>query len=345
MSELNESSLAKPIIGITLGDVNGIGPEVVIKTLNDPRISNLCQVVVYGSLEAINHYRKLLNLEEVTYFPLEADGIPHAKKPSVRSVWAAQLAIAPGQQTVEAGIAAYQALEAALEDWKAGKIDALVTAPITKANMPKDVFPFSGHTDYLGAKTETERPLMVLVSEQMRLGLLTVHIPLQQVSKQVNRINLDKAFRLLRSSMQQDFGIKRPRIAVLGLNPHAGEQGQIGTEEQDTIQPWVESQKREGHLISGPYPADGFFGNGMMQHFDAVLAMYHDQGLAPFKALAFDAGVNFTAGMPLVRTSPDHGTAYDIAGKGIASENAFRQSLFLAIEIWRKRKELPKALA
>jgi len=329
----------KPIIGITLGDYNGIGPEVVLKALSNKKILQMCTPVIYGSHKVLLKYRKLLELEEWTVYPLKQGEPVGHKRTNIVNCWDENVEILPGKITPEAGNAAYTALKAAVDDLKNGRLDALVTAPINKANIQNTNFQFPGHTEYLTEAFGMKESLMLMVSENLKIGVVTGHIPLQKVSEAITKEKLNAKIDLLLQTMNNDFGIIKPRIAVLGLNPHAGEAGLLGNEEIEIIQPVVKNFRQKGHLIFGPYPADGFFGTGNYKKYDAVLAMYHDQGLIPFKTLAFENGVNYTAGLPIIRTSPDHGTAYDIAGKNMADENSMREAIFLAYDIARLRKE------
>ena len=329
----------KPIIGITLGDYNGIGPEVVLKALSNKKILQLCTPVIYGSHKVLLKYRKLLELEEWTMYPVrQGEAIGH-KRTNIINCWDENIEIQPGKITPEAGNAAYIALKNAVEDLHNGRIDALVTAPINKANIQNAEFNFPGHTEFLTASFGMKESLMLMVSENLKIGVVTGHIPLQKVADNITKEKIQIKIELLLQTMTNDFGINKPRIAVLGLNPHAGEAGLLGNEEMEIIQPVIKNFRQKGHLIFGPYPADGFLGTGNYKKYDAVLAMYHDQGLIPFKTLAFENGVNYTAGLPVVRTSPDHGTAYDIAGKNNADENSMREAIFLAYDIFRLRKE------
>jgi 4-hydroxythreonine-4-phosphate dehydrogenase len=335
MEDIKEPS---PIIGITLGDYNGIGPEVVIKVLQDNRILKLFTPVLYGSHKVLSRYRKMLNIEHFSYQTVQADQPFTDKKINLVSCWDDMHEPNPGQVTQEAGIAAYQALQASTEDLKSGRIHAVVTAPINKHNIQSEAFPYPGHTEYYADVFQAKQYLMLLVSEDLRIGTVTGHLPLNQVAKVLTRDKITEKIDILLQSLRKDFAIRKPRIAVLGLNPHAGENGLLGEEDNAIIAPVVESFHEKGQLVFGPYSADGFFGKHQYRQFDAVLAMYHDQGLIPFKLLAFEQGVNFTAGLPIVRTSPDHGVAYDIAGKGIADESSLRAAIFEAITILKNRE-------
>lgn len=325
-------------VGITLGDTNGIGPEVVMKALSDATISELCTPIIFGSAKVLNAHRRANGMEEFHINVLRDLDTLHNKRVNLFSTGEDEPAIELGTPSAAAGKLALQSLAAACEALEAGKIDVLVTAPIDKHTIQSEAFAFAGHTEYLQQRFGAGKSLMLLVHDELRVGLVTGHVPLEQVAPLVTAESITEKVKLMQKSLAEDFGIRRPRIAVLGLNPHAGDNGTIGTHEQRVIVPAIQALRNENQLVFGPYPADGFFGAGQWKQFDAVLAMYHDQGLAPFKALAFTAGVNFTAGLPIVRTSPDHGTAYDIAGKNQADETSMRSAIFLAIDVYRARK-------
>ncbi len=328
------------IIGISLGDYNGIGPEVILKALQYNRLQKICTPVIYGSMRILNRYRNLLNLKDWNLNGVQTVGQISHKLTNVITCWPDQNQdILPGQVTPEAGQAALACLQRAVDDLKDGKIDALVTAPINKNNIQSEEFKFPGHTEYLAEQFGVQDNLMFLVSQTLRVGVVTGHVPLGRVRQNITKERIAQKLTLMMQSLEQDFGIEKPKIAVLGLNPHAGEEGLLGNEENDIIKPVLAEWRNKGQLVFGPYPADGFFGTRAYTKFDAVLAMYHDQGLIPFKAIAFEEGVNFTAGMPAVRTSPDHGTAYDIAGKDLADETSMLQAIYTAIDVARNRKE------
>ena len=328
------------VIGISLGDYNGIGPEVILKALQYNRLQKLCTPVIYGSVRILNRYRNLLDMKDWNLNGVPGIGQISHKLTNVITCWPDQNQdIQPGQVTPEAGQAALACLQRAVDDLKDGKLDALVTAPINKYNIQSEEFQFPGHTEYLAQQFDVADNLMFMVSDTLRVGVVTGHVPLGRVRQNVTRERIAQKLSLMMQSLKQDFGIEKPKIAVLGLNPHAGEEGLLGNEEQDIIKPLLTDLRNKGQLVFGPYPADGFFGTRNYRNFDAVLAMYHDQGLIPFKAIAFEEGVNFTAGMPVVRTSPDHGTAYDIAGKDLADETSMLQAIYTAIDIARQRKE------
>lgn len=329
----------KPILGITIGDINGIGPEVIIKALSDPRLLKMVTPVIYGSSKVLSFYRKALKLEEFNYNTIHSIDKLNPKKANVINCWEHQVEIHPGVEEAEAGRCAFLALERAVQDLKDGLIDGIVTAPINKNNIQTEEFKFPGHTEYFTTNFEASDSLMFLCGEQLRVGVTTGHIPLREVSEKLTAERLENKIRIMADSLKKDFGIDHPKIAVMGMNPHAGEEGLLGDEEIKVIKPVIDKFKQKGMLVLGPYPSDGFF--GMMHHlkFDGVMAMYHDQGLIPFKTIAFDSGVNFTAGLPIIRTSPDHGTAYNIAGKNLASDTSMREAIYLALDVLKNRRE------
>lgn len=326
-------------IGITQGDINGIGYEIILKTLADIGIYDMCVPIVYGSSKIAAYYRKNIGMENFSFnlikYPVEAN----PKRANLINVLNDEFKAEPGAATPMSGKAAFISLERATEDLKKGLIDAIVTAPIHKQAIQSNQFQFPGHTEYLQNKFGNSEVLMFLISENLKVGTLTGHIPVNEISQHIKKELILKKIRLIHQSLEKDFGINRPKIAVLGLNPHAGDQGLIGKEELNEIIPAIKQAREEKIMAMGPYPADGFFASMAFKKFDAVLAMYHDQGLSPFKILAFEDGVNYTAGLPIVRTSPDHGTAFDIADKNMANPSSFRNALFTAIDIWNKRKE------
>lgn len=332
-------------IGISVGDINGIGMEVILKTLDDPRITQLCTPVVYGSSKVLSYHKNIVNIGD---FPIANVRDAHhlkAGEVNVVNCWQDNVRITLGKASEESGKFAYISLDRAVQDLNAGLIDALVTAPINKHAMQLAGFPHTGHTEFLTAKANVQDSLMLMVNDQLRVALATNHIPVSEISKKLNKEVILRKLTLLNQSLKMDFGIQKPKIALLGLNPHAGDEGSIGKEEQQFIIPAIQEAKSKGIFAVGPYPADGFFGSGTYQHFDAVLAMYHDQGLVGFKSLSFESGVNFTAGLPFVRTSPDHGTAYNITGQNKASADSFREALFMAIEIVKKRADYKEMYA
>jgi 4-hydroxythreonine-4-phosphate dehydrogenase len=333
------SKTARYRIGITLGDINGIGPEVVIKALHDSRMLNLFTPVVYGSTRVLSFYKKLMNLDDFTYAHVKTPGQFAPKSVNVVNCWDEVIEINPGKPDAQAGKAAWLSLKQAVADLKNGLIDALVTAPINKQVIHGNDFPFRGHTEFLASYFSISEYLMMMVSEQLRIGLVTEHIPLKEVPLLLSRDRIHTRLLIMEQTLRREFGINKPRIAVLGLNPHAGDGGLLGTEDDQLIKPALDDLKNKGKLVFGPFAADGFFASGQYKRYDGILAMYHDQGLIPFKLLAFESGVNFTAGLPVVRTSPDHGTAYALAGKNAASESSMRQAIFTALDILQTRNE------
>lgn len=324
-------------VGITHGDFNGISYEVILKTLADPRICEICTPVVYGSSKIASYHKKTIQSPDFLLNVVKRADQLHPRKPNILNISADEARIELGKSTEQAGSFAYMALEKAVEDLKEQRIDVLVTAPINKKNIQSESFRFPGHTEFLGNAFNTRKYLMLMVCNQFKIGTVTGHLPLNKVTETLSSdLILDK-LRILNQSLIRDFGVRRPKIALLGVNPHAGDGGLLGKEEEELIIPAMQRAQRESILSFGPFPADGFFGSANYKHYDAVLAMYHDQGLIPFKALAFEGGVNYTAGLPIVRTSPAHGTAYDIAGKDAASDESFRQALYLAVDIFRNR--------
>jgi 4-hydroxythreonine-4-phosphate dehydrogenase len=326
------------IAGISHGDINGIGYEVIIKALSDPMISDFCTPVVYGSPKVAAYHRKALNISNFTFNNIRSVDEAHSKKANMINCLDDNTRVELGKSTTHGGEAALISLEMAVSDLLGGKIDVLVTAPIDKHNVQSETFNFSGHTEYLKSKAGTAEVLMFMIGETMRIGIATGHVPLSKVPGLITIDLLMKKIRLMDQSLMHDFGIRKPRIAVLGLNPHAGDNSLLGKEEAEIINPAIQQAKKEGIMAFGPFPCDGFFGAGSFTKFDGILAMYHDQGLTPFKVLSFDSGVNFTAGLPFIRTSPVHGTAFQIAGKGEASENSFRQAIYLACDIFKNRQ-------
>ncbi|MFK7953806.1 MAG: 4-hydroxythreonine-4-phosphate dehydrogenase PdxA [Ekhidna sp.] len=331
--------MKKPIIGITIGDINGIGPEVIIKSLEDNRILKQFTPVIYGSGKVISYYRKNMDKDDFNFTQIKSlDKVNH-KSVNVLNVWDETTEINPGKENETGGKYAVIALRKALEDLKNGEIQAITTAPLSKELVQTDDFQFPGHTEYLTKEAGATDSLMFLVHKDLRVGIVTGHIPIKEVSNKITKDAISSKLDLMIKSLQKDFGIKKPRIAVMGLNPHAGENGLLGVEEKNIITPVIEEFRNRHHLVSGPFPSDGFFGMTSYKNYDGVLAMYHDQGLIPFKTLAFDEGVNYTAGLSFIRTSPDHGTAFSIAGKGVADSTSFRNALYLACDIVNERKE------
>ncbi len=323
-------------LGISIGDLNGIGIEVVLKTFDDVRMLDFCTPVIFGSAKTISYHKNALNLQTPIVGISNINSIIH-NKINLLNVWQESVDINLGQVSSVAGKYAYLSLKAATEALKSNNIDVLVTAPINKQTIQSDNFHYKGHTEYLESLLDG-KSLMILMDGNLRMGLATTHIPLSQVAEKITPELIQEKIAILNQTLIQDFNIQKPRIAVLGLNPHCGDNGVIGNEEIDIIIPTLNKIQESGILAYGPYAADSFFGNKTYLGFDAILAMYHDQGLAPFKALSFGNGVNFTAGLSKIRTSPDHGTAFDIAGKGIADYNSFKSAVYSAIDIFRNRE-------
>ncbi|MDQ1088086.1 4-hydroxythreonine-4-phosphate dehydrogenase PdxA [Siphonobacter sp. SORGH_AS_1065] len=330
----------KPIIGISMGDYNGIGPEVILKALHGNHLNKHFTPVIYGSMRVLNRYKHLYDMKDWQLNPAPtADQLNHKMVNVITCFDDSQTNVEPGKVQPEAGQAAFQSLSKAVEDLKAGLISALVTAPINKYNIQSEEFKFPGHTEYLAEAFQSSEYLMFMVSERLKIGVVTGHVPLGRVRSNISQEAVSKKLNQIIKSLHKDFGINKPRIAVLGLNPHAGEDGLLGNEEKEVIIPVIEQYRKNNHLVYGPFPADGFFGASNWKKFDAILAMYHDQGLMPFKMLAFEDGVNFTSGLSIVRTSPDHGTAYDIAGKNLADHSSMLHAIYTALDIVRNRKQ------
>ena len=343
ISEMNEdttyevpSSKRNIRVAITHGDTNGVGYELIFKTFAEPDMFDLCTPIVYGSAKIAAYHRKAIN-SETNYRVIEQAEEVLPGQLNLLNCFDKEILITLGRPSTDAGEAAFVALEAAVADLKAGKVDVLVTAPINKATIQSENFNFQGHTEYLQSKMEGES-LMILTNEMMRVALVTTHLAVKDIAAAITKEAVEKKVRQLYSVLRHDYLISAPRIAVFGLNPHNGDAGAIGTEDDEIITTVIRELQEGGMPVFGPYSADGFFGAGHFTKFDGILAMYHDQGLAPFKALSMEDGVNYTAGLEFVRTSPDHGVAYDIAGKGIASESSFRQALYAAIDIYHNRK-------
>ncbi len=331
-------------IGISIGDINGIGLEVILKTLSHDKITNICTPIVYGSSKVVSYHRNIVEEEFNFQNTRGADNITEGII-NIVNCWQETVNISLGRPTDLGGKYAIKSLEYATLDLKNGHIDALVTAPINKHAMKMADFPFPGHTEYLTRELGAEDSLMFMINDSLRIGMATNHLPIAEVAASIQPQVLRRKIQIMHDSLRMDFGIERPTIAVLGLNPHAGDNGVLGHEEEDIIKPVIVEKKDKGMLVMGPFPADGFFGSGNQRKFDGILAMYHDQGLIPFKTLSFGSGVNFTAGLPGVRTSPDHGTAYAIAGKNEADPSSFRQALFTALDIARNRKRYREMMA
>ncbi len=335
----------KPIIGISIGDLNGIGPEVVIKTFSDARMTTLCTPVIFASPALVNAARKGIADAPFSFATIRDFTALDEQNANVFSCWEEEVQLQPGILTDTGGKYAVRSLRVAAQCLKDGQVDALVTAPIHKSNTRLPDFDYTGHTPFLKEFFGAKDALMVLYSGGLRMALATEHVPLERVSSLITRETLQSKLNLLRDALIRDWGIDKPRIAVLGLNPHAGDEGQIGREELDIIKPLLEQLQGAGQLVFGPYSADAFFARRSYAQFDAVLAMYHDQGLVPFKTLAAGEGVNYTAGLPVIRTSPDHGTAFDIAGQDAADPSSFREAVFAAIDLWRNRNGYAAATA
>lgn len=334
---MNTDQEKKIRAGITIGDVNGIGMEVIMKAFADERMLDICTPVVFGSSRIASYHRKALGMSDFNFNIIKNAGAANPKRANIINCWEEEVNIDLGKSTEIAGKYALLSLEAAVEALISNNIDVLITAPINKQNIQSENFRFPGHTEYLAEKFNAGNTLMLMVSDRLRVGVVTGHIPISEVASGLSSEKVLQKLITLNKSLIKDFGVRKPKIAVLGLNPHAGDNGLIGSEEKEVIIPAIEKAKDENILVIGPYSADGLFGSSNYTNFDGILAMYHDQGLVPFKTLSFGSGVNYTAGLPVVRTSPDHGTGYEIAGKNKASEHSFRQAVFLACNIYRTR--------
>lgn len=324
-------------VGISVGDTNGIGIEIILKTFEDNRILDFCIPIIFASTKVISYHKKALNINT------QVHGIESIKKAThnkvnLLNIWKELIDIELGEATEISGKCAFESLQSATNALKENDIDVLVTAPINKHNIQSDKFNFKGHTEYLENNFDGES-LMILMTDEIKIGLITGHIPINKVAETITSELIKKKVEIMHTTLVQDFNIRKPKIAILGLNPHCGDNGVIGTEDDEIVKPVIEEIQKTGKVVYGPYAADSFFGSESYKKFDAVLAMYHDQGLAPFKTLSFGNGVNFTAGLSRIRTSPDHGTAYEIAGKGIANNNSFKEALFSAISIYKIRNE------
>ncbi len=330
------SNQDKVIVGISIGDLNGIGGEVVLKTFEDTRILEFCTPVIFGSMKSMAFFKKTLNLDMPLHGIDKISDLIH-KKINVLNVWKEPVDIHYGKEEESIGVYAIKSLTAAVLALKKSEIDVLVTAPINKSNVQSKTFAFPGHTDYLAQELEGDS-LMLLISETLKVGLLTDHVAVKDVPKTITRELIDRKINIIHNTMVQDFGIQKPKIAVLGINPHNGDNGVIGDEDDKVLGPALDNIRNNGKTIFGPYAADSFFGSGNYKNFDVVIAAYHDQGLIPFKTLAFGSGVNFTAGLNKIRTSPDHGTAYDIAGTNSANFESFREAVYSAIKIYKTRE-------
>lgn len=331
-------------VGISIGDLNGIGLEIIIKTLADSRILNYCTPVVYGNTKAASYYRKNIGLNDFSFHVIQSANQANPKRANMINCWDEEVRIIPGELNEDGGKYALSSLKRATQDLIEGNVDVLVTAPINKKNIQSDSFTFPGHTEYIQAMTGDAGVLMLMVSEDLRVGVVTGHIPIKDVPASLTQENILDKLKLLNGTLKNDFWIRKPKIAVLGLNPHAGDNGLLGDEESTVITPAIQEANRQDIFAFGPYPADGFFAGDQFLNFDGVLAMFHDQGLIPFKHIAGESGVNFTAGLSVIRTSPDHGTALDIAGKNQASPRSFREAIFMAISIFKNRMEQKELL-
>jgi 4-hydroxythreonine-4-phosphate dehydrogenase len=329
----------KPVIGITTGDLNGIGTEVIIKTFSDNRMLDICTPVIFSSNKVINYYRRIVTEHTFNFSSTKDLTKLNPKQVNIFNCWDDEVPLQPGVLTDSAGKYAIRSLMVATQCLKDGQLDGIVTAPIHKGNTNIPDFPYTGHTPYFKDKFGAKDVLMLMYCNGLRVGLATEHIPISKVAASITKELLQSKLAILRESLIKDFGIDKTKIAVQGLNPHAGDEWQIGTEEQTVIKPAIDSMKQGGNLIYGPYSADAFFAQGVYTEFDAVLAMYHDQGLIAFKTLDRGEGVNYTAGLPIIRTSPDHGTAFDIAGKNIADPTSFREAVYQCISLLQQRKD------
>lgn len=327
----------KIIVGISVGDINGIGIEIILKTFEDIRMLDFCTPIIFASTKVLSYHKKALNIITQVH-GIESIDNAISNKVNVLNVWKEIVDIDLGKPTETSGKYAFESLQSATNALRDKKIDVLVTAPINKNNIQSEKFNFSGHTEYLESILDGES-LMILMTDELRIGLITGHLPIKEVAQAITPELIKKKVSILYQTLVQDFKISRPKIAVLGLNPHCGDHGVIGTEDDEIVTPTLNEIQQNGKLVYGPFAADSFFGTQNYKRFDAVLAMYHDQGLAPFKTLSFGSGVNFTAGLSEIRTSPDHGTAYEIAGKGSANYSSFKEALFSAISIFNTREE------
>jgi 4-hydroxythreonine-4-phosphate dehydrogenase len=327
----------KPVIGISVGDINGIGTELIIKALSDNRILEFCTPIIFGSARLLNFYRKTIPEIHFNFTILREGNPPNLKQANVINCWEEEVIIEPGVLNETGGLYAVKSLEAAISSFKNGEIAGLITAPIHKKNIQSANFQYTGHTPFLQKSFNATNVLMFMVAENLKVGLVTEHVAVKDVAQHLTKVKIIEKIKLMHDSLKKDFGIAKPKIAVLGLNPHAGDEGLIGKEEEEIIKPAINEAKNQNYIAVGPYSADAFFARNMYDSFDGVLAMYHDQGLIPFKSLAIGEGVNYTAGIPLVRTSPDHGTAFDIAGKNKADHLSFVAAIFKCVDIIRHR--------
>jgi 4-hydroxythreonine-4-phosphate dehydrogenase len=333
----------KLIVGISVGDLNGIGGEIIIKTFEDKRMLDFCTPIIFASVKVCSFLKKHFKSE------LQFHGIHKPKeiingKVNVMNVWREDFKIEFGKENKKAGEYSIKSLEAATNALINNEIDVLVTAPINKHNIQSEQFNFPGHTDYLAQKLEGDN-LMLMVTNNLKVGLLTDHVPIKDIASYISPELIEKKLNIMYNSLLQDFGIRKPKIAVLGINPHTGDNGVIGNEDDEILRPTLKKIREKGKLVFGPYAADSFFGSENFKNFDAIMASYHDQGLIPFKTLSFGMGVNYTAGLNRIRTSPDHGTAYEIAGKGLADHSSFKEAVFRAIKIFKTRNEYIELVA
>lgn len=331
--------------GITLGDYNGVGAETIVKLLEDDRIFKFCDVVIYGQKQVLSFYAKNLKIQNIQLYEVSNTQRLNSKIGNVINCFSEQVRIEPGKVTDDAGLKALTCLDKAIDDLIAQEIDVLITAPVNKQTVALHAPDFKGQTEYIAQKTGSAESLMVLADENLRVALTTNHVAVKDIAGKIDSVLLTQKLEMFYNSLKQDYMVHKPKIAVLGLNPHSGDNGLIGKEDKDIIAPVVQKLRNQGMIVLGPFSADGFFGMGSYAKFDGVLAMYHDQGLVPFKTISFNQGVNYTAGLNVIRTSPDHGTAYDIAGKGIASCDSLRAALFMAIDIYKNRLEYAEMTA
>ena len=331
--------MEKMKIGISVGDINGIGLEVILKTVSNKKITDVCIPVIYGSTKIVSYHKNIVGIQDFKYQGLRDAHRLHSDKINIVNCWQDNVNITLGKVSEIGGRYALLSLDRAVQDLKSGLIDALVTAPINKQAMDLAGFEFPGHTEYFTHTFESRESLMFMITDHLKIGLVTNHIPVTDIAKSISKGLILKKLRIMNETLKMDFGLERPTIAVLGLNPHAGDGGVIGEEEENCIRPAIIEAKKKGLMVFGPYAADSFFGTPLYKKFDATLAMYHDQGLIPFKTISFGSGVNYTAGLPIVRTSPDHGTGFDIVGQNKADAASFRKAIYAAVDIARNRKD------
>lgn len=327
-------------VGISVGDLNGIGMEVIIKALSDIRLCQLCTPVVYGNAKAAAFYRKAVKMPEFNFNIINSAKEAKKNKPNLVNISNEEISLNPGKASKETGAFAFKSLKAVTEDLANGELDVMVTAPIDKDSIQSSEFNFKGHTEYLTEYSNAEESLMLMISEHVKVATVTNHVAIKEVAETITKELIIQKAEILFKSLEKDFGIQKPKVALLGLNPHAGDNGTIGKEESEILLPAIEVLKERGYLIYGPYAADGYFGSGNYKNFDATLSCFHDQGLVPYKLLSFGAGVNFTAGLPIVRTSPDHGVGYDICGSNVSDPSSFRAAIYAGIDIFKTRNTL-----